>query len=206
MTFLLVPVGTCNDFARKVYTGTWENALKRIDVGDALSHAYDVGVLETEGSNRVFINNAGFGRTPQRPGARRSSPLTDIANFTEKNLSILIDRNPVPKNILAFFGIFFNAPYFNNAMHFDKTIAPDDGALTLCVVPPQAPKKLMWRFLKSKFGGSLRDAATVMLSGKEFSVVSDQDLFPQVDGEPATDSGVRSLKVRLLPHKVRLEQ
>jgi hypothetical protein len=67
-------------------------------------------------------------------------------------------------------------------------------------------KKLMWRFLKSKFGGSLRDAATVMLSGKEFSVVSDQDLFPQVDGEPATDSGVRSLKVRLLPHKVRLEQ
>jgi hypothetical protein len=37
-------------------------------------------------------------------------------------------------------------------------------------------------------------------------VVSDQDLFPQVDGEPATDSGVRSLKVRLLPHKVRLEQ
>ena len=60
------------------------------------------------------------------------------------------------------------------------------------------------KFLKSKFGGSLKGKDTIRIDAEKLRVESDHALFPQVDGERATETPVRSLEFSILPQKLKL--
>jgi len=206
MAVALVPVGTCNDFARKWGLPPWEKWVKQgMTRGGGEPRPIDVGMLSTRRGHRVFINNSGFGRAPRAIG-RRSHPLRDIFSFTEKRLDLdwSLDGARHFETRRALLGIVFNAPYFNGGMYFDKSIEPDDNVLSAFFESPQSAGRLLWKFLQSRFGKSLADKNTFELKGQSFRIESDGDLFPQVDGETAFTGAVRSLEFSLLQDKMSL--
>lgn len=201
----LVPAGTCNDFARHLHLPRWPEAEKLLD-RPGHERLIDVGLLETEGQKRIFMNNAGFGRTPSSIQNKKSNPLRDILNFSTKKMNLDWENGEGRHFEMheALFGIVFNAPYFNCGMHFQKDIEPTDQLLHAFFEPPQSTPGLIWKFLKSRWGKSLQSRSTFELLAKKLTVESDQDLFPQVDGDRVGDEGVRSVKFSILPQALKL--
>ena len=201
----LSPVGTCNDFARKMNFSGWKKWAKAGLRSGGGEKGIDVGMLSSWLGVRTFINNAGFGRAPAALG-RKSSPVRDIFSFTEKRLDLdwTLKETRQFETRSALLGIVFNAPYFNGGMHFDKSVRPDDNVLNAYFEAPQSRWGLLLKFLKSRLGGSLKGRSTFALEMQSLRMESNADLFPQVDGEAAFPSAVRSLEFSLLPSKLRL--
>lgn len=195
----LVPVGTCNDFARKIKIKSWKY------LKSATIKKIDLGVISVLNQKRIFVNNSGFGRSQKRMG-KKSNPLEDIKNFTEKRLHLEWSTTGSKQfeTFRVFLGIIFNAPYFNCKMFFDESISPEDGVLNGFLVPPQSKLKLTGKFIRTRLGGSLNDKNTIRIDGSEISLESDQDLYPQVDGEYVTSRGVRKLSFSVLPKALNL--
>lgn len=207
-TLLLMPTGTANDFARKAGIGPWKRSLSALLDGREKIRLYDVGVVETGSIHRLFINNSGFGRTPEALGRRRARPMKDIGGFTPKQLRLEWRHGAIREfeAFRAYFGIVFNAPFFNKGMHFAKDINPADGVLNAFFVPPAGKMSLMWRLAKSRLGGSLSNRATRRIDAEFLSLESESDLYLQADGEAVSADPVRHVRYSLISSALRLLQ
>lgn len=195
----LIPVGTCNDFARSLDLSSWQSWAGEV-------RSFDMGLAENGSSRRVFINNAGFGRAKTSLAEHRPSPIKDIFSFSEKRIVVEWEDegNRQTEICRALFGIVFNAPYFSKGMHFKKDISPDDGVLNAFFVPNQSRLKLLFRLAQSKMGRSLMTPDTKQFDGQAIRIEADADLFVQVDGEPAFGGSVRHVSFSVLKKAIRI--
>ncbi len=208
----LIPVGTANDLARKLEIGDWRAVADKLDRSKAIIRMLDLGVMHGAGlPERVFVNNAGFGRTARALTKERPSAWRDIGAFTEKNLTLQWSapggnhRTEFRRTeFRAYLGIVFNAPYFNKGMHFATDIEPDDGLLNAYFVPPRGWPSLIFKWLKARLGGGMGDGRMLRVNAAAIDVESDVELYPQADGEPILDHGVRTIHFSIHPSALRM--
>jgi diacylglycerol kinase family enzyme len=206
ITVGFVPVGTGNDFCRRLGWSNWRDIPDTALAGKGEIRSYDLGAVSNGVSERVFLNNAGFGRSREALYRARPSALKDIRAFTEKALRVEWQTGEAHQfeTLHAIMAGFYNGPYFNRGMHMASDIAPDDGLLDAFFVPRTSRPRLIAKLLRSRLGFPLADDKTRRLRGTSFHIESDGDLFPQVDGEPAFNRAVRRLNVKVLPGGLKL--
>lgn len=181
----LVPVGTCNDFFRKARQLQDRNAVE-----------YDLGIIESAEGDRVFLNNAGFGRTPAALRRKKSKPIRDILAFSSKKIQIKTSETSEPPSGKVFLGMICNAPYFSGGLHFSSKPNPTDGYLNVYFEREQNKLNLIYKFIKGKFGFPLQSSTTWSMDVKNISIESDQKMYFQVDGEKMVESGLASVKIK----------
>lgn len=200
VSLLLVPVGTGNDLARTLQLHPWKKTVQRWMSGTIAKTRIDAGLLSGRSGSRIFINNAGFGRSEESTRSKKPHPLKDILAFTPKRLQVEWDTSEAHcvETLRASLGIIFNAPYFNRGLFFDNTVSPSDGTLRAVLIPPARPLSLLWRFIKGRFGFSLSRSSDVWVSGDIIKIQSDENLYPQVDGERAFEKPERTMAFSVL--------
>jgi diacylglycerol kinase (ATP) len=174
----LVPGGTCNDFARALglRPQRMEAAMRLACEGKP--RPVDLGLLNGE----LFINNAGFGRPPQPASVRRVKPLRTLRSLKPTSLKVTWDRGMIE-------GVFYmtmacNAPFFSKGLHFSRNPRIDDGLLDVYLVPRVAKWKLLQRLVLGKLGRPVAFPRVISLRVPFVTVESQEDLWPQADGEP----------------------
>jgi diacylglycerol kinase family enzyme len=199
-----VPAGTGNDFARnlglKARRDDWIRLFK-----SGAPCKFDLGVMTAGPHNRVFLNNAGFGRPPSL-ARKRSRPIQDLLAFTPKTIQIEWGLSGRREYVTtdSFFSIVFNAPFFNKGLFFDRAIDPADGLLDAMVVRPQSKMALLMRLLNGRLGRALASDTDLRLRAEFLNIESTGNLFPQVDGDPAFRSEIRQLNFSILKKAVNL--
>jgi diacylglycerol kinase family enzyme len=200
VSLALVPAGTGNDFSRTMKLWPWVRHYQRIFSDQAAVSRVDLGLLTTKQGRRVFVNNAGFGRTPTAVADAASHPVRDIFSLRPKRLQVEwnMEGARCTETTRALLGIVFNAPYFNRGLYFDNTISPQDGRLQAVFVPPDRPSKILWRFVKGRWGHSLAAPRDFWIEGTKIEVQGEELLYPQVDGERAFERGELRLQFSVL--------
>ncbi len=200
----LVPVGTCNDFARKLRLPSWES-LVRAPL-NAQEHRFDLGVVEHAEGKRIFVNNAGFGRRPDARRDKRPNPVMDIFRLQSQKLQIETrDDSQVSRlNVDGVLAIVCNAPFFGGGLHFSKDVLPDDGRLNGFFLKDQFRLKILWSFFKGRGGSAFENAGLVSVSGPSIRVRASDAMYPQADGEPASMGGVGEIFFKVMPRALTL--
>lgn len=173
----IVPAGTCNDFAR--FLGQRrkrvEDAFRLACSGKATP--FDLALMDKE----YFINNAGFGRRPDPPG-RRKRPLQTLRSFRPLHLKARWDKGAIEG--LFYMGLVCNAPYFSGGLHFSKESNLRDGLLDVYLIPAMSKWKLLPILALGRMGRPVKSKRLISLKVSQISFETDQDIWPQADGEP----------------------
>jgi len=208
MELALVPVGTCNDLARR-----FGLTLKDGSRWDAVSPAgrlirIPLGRMSWKGSpiedsstgDDLFVNNAGFGRP--------SSCL-----IKRKALSVLWRMNPV--NVTArwsfgcltgryFMGLAVLSPYFSGGLCFEPQAPSEDGAFRMYLVPARGKIRLVGCLFRGRMGIPLFDSKVTKITATDLILETDTYFYPQADGEPSPKKPVRWVRFETLPQTVKL--
>jgi diacylglycerol kinase family enzyme len=204
MEVALVPVGTCNDLARRfgLSLDDWRLWESPEPAGRVASLA--VGHLRWEGEKvqgeDVFINNAGFGRA-RESYERKDPPWRTLLGFRPHNVEVRWGKGRLR-------GVYYMAltalgPYFSGGLHFEPDISPEDGRLRVYLVPASGKARLAWRLWRGQRGAPLFDRKITKLTAEEVSISTTNPVWPQVDGE-APPGEVSSMTFRVLPDRLRL--
>jgi len=201
---VLVPAGTCNDFARKIRTPLWDAVTSA--ALNPLERRYDLGLVEHAEGKRVFVNNAGFGRRPDARREKRPSPILDIFRLEAQALQIETrdDEQVSRLNIKGLLAIVCNAPYFGGGLHFSKDVLPDDGRLNGFFLQDQFRLKILWSFFRGRSGHPLENGGLLSVSGTSIRVRTPGALYPQADGESASAGGVGEIFFKLMPRALTM--
>jgi diacylglycerol kinase family enzyme len=202
----LVPVGTCNDLARRLGLTVemhprWESPAPE---GKLLSLA--VGALTTKDAGGktqtdLFMNNAGFGR-PKDSFDRKDPPWRTLAAF-----------RPIPTEARwtagSVTGLYYMAlvclgPYFSGGLHFEAAPTPEDGLLRTYFVPARSKARLAARLIAGRLGLPLADSKITKITADSLRVLTKTPVWPQVDGEPPPENGAVDMEFKVLPRRWRL--
>jgi diacylglycerol kinase family enzyme len=209
MELALVPVGTCNDLARRYGLsrecwGRWEAAvptgrLARLTLGRVAWKASPrVPVFEGED---VFINNAGFGRP--RPSAVKKDPAWRVLlSMKPIGVSGRWDAGRFEGNY--FMALAALAPYFSGGLHFEPDLSPEEGILRLYLVPARNKWRLAARLARGRFGYALFDNKITKITAKKIVLETTIPVWPQGDGEPPLPKPARYVEFEALPQTVKL--
>lgn len=202
----LVPVGTGNDFVRRVFSPRGKPWIDRLKANAIRMDRFDLGLIQGDFGDRIFVNNSGFGRTQTALGRSKPSSLRDIVNFTRKNLQVEWGTEKIRQyeTFHSIFAIVFNGPYFNKGLHFARDISAQDGLLTAYFVTPKPVRRLLMKFSLGRLGTSLASPGDRRVDAEFINVESDEPLFIQADGEPVTPDGVRTIRYSVLPGALNL--
>jgi len=177
----VVPAGTCNDFARFI-------GLRRKRVEEAFrlacsgkARATDLGLMNGE----LFLNNAGFGRRPPKPG-KRTIPLQTLRSFRPLHLRAQWDRGTIEGSF--YMGLICNAPYFSGGLHFSKNVDIHDSLLDVFLLPAMSKWKLLPVLALGRLGRPVRSKRLLTLRTPHLELDTDTDIWPQADGEPPSAS------------------
>lgn len=200
----MIPAGTCNDFARSLN-------LSPHRVADALTLACrgkaseaDLGVFRvgTAKTERIFLNNAGFGRRPVQKAAPRSTARKTLKQFQPTPLRIRWDKGSIEGQF--YFGVFCNAPYFSKGLCFSRNPRLDDGLLDAYLVPVMPRWKLAAALVRGRLGGTIMARGVLALKLSQFTIESDVDIWPQADGEPLPAKAVRQASFGIAAQKAMI--
>lgn len=196
MEMALVPAGTCNDFFRKNYS-THDEGIRQ---------HFDLGVLWTEQGEKIFLNNAGFGRASENIRSKPRHPISDIFQLTKKAIQLnWLDKGVTQTcSLEVLLSVVCNSPYFNCGLHFDASSDPKDSFLDGYFEKSQNKLFLIWKLLRGRSGKAMRNRNTMTIKSQKITVTSLSELFPQVDGEPATVGPVHSLRFESRPKMLSL--
>ena len=189
---MLIPAGTCNDFYRKNFKSE----------GRERSDLYDLGVLEFGSQKRIFLNNAGFGRTPSAIKKKKSHPILDVLSLTNKHITVEWNRQSVSLDVLL--AVVCNSPFFNCGLHFQSIADPQDGKLNAYFEQTHSKIALLWKLMRGHHGQPLMDSHTTIVNSDRIRVSSDTLVYPQVDGELVTSEGIKKMMFTLESKVVRL--
>jgi diacylglycerol kinase family enzyme len=200
----LVPVGTCNDLARRM--GLTADMYERWE-SDELSGkpaSLAIGEMTVKGSGggtSVFINNAGFGR-PKESFDRKDPPLKTLASFRP----IATSAGWVDGELkgLYYMALVCLGPYFSGGLHFEADPSPEDALIRAYLVPARSKARLAARLLAGRLGLPLKDDKVTKITADVLRVKTDATVWPQVDGEPPAAEGARDMEFRVLPERWRL--
>jgi diacylglycerol kinase family enzyme len=201
----LVPVGTCNDLARrqnlsKYFYRRWEapspeGKLASLTLG-RLAWRSAGGAGED-----VFVNNAGFGR-PRSSFEAKHGPFGVLKAFVPLRLSASWPEGKLDG--LYYMLLACSGPYFSGGLHFEKAISPEDGVLRFYFVPATSKTRLALRLLRGRLGFPLFDGKTTKVTASRLSVRAEPAFWPRADGEPPPAEGAVQVDFETLPQKVRL--
>jgi diacylglycerol kinase family enzyme len=204
----LVPVGTCNDLARRLGLARdcwrrWEAEVPQGRLASlALGHARWKATPQSETLGEdIFINNAGFGR-PRASFERGDGPLRVLQSFRPIRLTARWADGEMRG--LYYMALACLSPYFSKGLHFEKNINPEDGVLRTYFVPARSKLRLGFRLLRGRMGYPLFDSKASKISATVLSLETNTPVWPQADGEPPPKRGVRHVEFRVLPERVRL--
>jgi diacylglycerol kinase family enzyme len=190
----LVPGGTCNDFVRaRRFPRRLSGALRLACGGPAVET--DVGELNGE----LFLNNAGFGRRLGSAPRRKLNAFRTLRQFEPVPLRAAWDQGRLAGSF--YMGLVCNSPFFSKGLYFSKDVKIDDGLLDIFLVPKMPKAKLAAKLLLGRLGRPLGGRQFVTLRLKQLVIESERDLWPQVDGEPASAEPVRQLRFNVSPFK-----
>ncbi|MFN0117553.1 MAG: diacylglycerol/lipid kinase family protein [Elusimicrobiota bacterium] len=204
-SFSLVPVGTCNDLSRKVQGLDWQEVADSIEHGKISKTAFDLGLMESGAQKRVFINNAGFGRSKEAIQNKKTNALKDIFSLAEKfiRLECFENKKKIQCQMAFLMGIVFNAPYFSGGLHFSPIIEPTDGILNGYFIQAQSKFQLLKSFIKARYGdGYLTTPHMMNFSFEKMELVSENDLYFQADGEVWSFEPMHEILFSVLPQVV----
>jgi diacylglycerol kinase family enzyme len=137
---------------------------------------------------------------------KTSNPLKDILAFQPKRLSLTWKDHQKTREetIDALLGMICNSPYFSGGLHFSKNVDATDGVLNAYFEKPHARLGLLIKFLQGRWGREMADRNTATIAGSEISVKSSEELYIQVDGEPAFQNAVRDVNFTCKKNAVTL--
>lgn len=202
----LVPVGTCNDLARRLRLTAdlhdqWDAPAPQgrlISLAPGILRWKDAaGTLTTD----FFINNAGFGR-PKDSFDRRDSPWRTLASF--KPISTEARWADGSLTGLYYMALVCLGPYFSGGLHFEAGVSPEEGLLRAYFVPARSKARLAARLLAGRLGMPLADSKITKITAERLQVKTKSPVWPQVDGEAPPPAGTVDMEFSVLPERWRL--
>ncbi len=192
----VVPVGSCNDFARflGLRRKRVEDAFRLACSGKAV--ATDLGVMDKQ----LFVNNAGFGRRPPTPG-KRVKTFHTLRSFRPLHIKAHWDKGMIEGSF--YMGLVCNAPFFSGGLHFSKNVDTHDGLLDVYLMPAIAKWKLLPALALGRLGRPARVKRLLALRVPTFEVETDVDIWPQADGEPPSGA-TRRVSFAVSPEKAMI--
>lgn len=207
MELALVPVGTCNDLARrqnlsKYFYRRWEAPSPEGKLASlALCRMAWKSPAPNSGDEDIFINNAGFGRS-RRSFESKEGPFGVLKAFSPIRLSAEWPEGKLDG--LYYMMLACSGPYFSGGLHFEKTISPEDAMLRFYFVPATSKVRLALRLLRGRLGFQLFDGKTTKVTAVRMAIRSGSFVWPQADGEPPPQDGVTEVAFEILPQRVRV--
>lgn len=179
----IVPVGTCNDFARNLgyrpskivnaLRSSAEGSLRRINIAKV--------------GDRRFINNAGFGK--KNPSLNQKNPIKVIREMSPVRLRAAWEGGSLEGSF--FMMLCANAPYFSGGLHFSRRSDPSDDTLEFYFVrkSPKINLALQLLFGRAKIPLHIphftRNIACVQTP--RLTIRTEEPVSIVADGEPVSE-------------------
>ena len=176
----VIPVGTCNDFARHLgYRKTnIAAAVKTASTRDA----EPIRIARVE--DRAFVNNAGFGK--RNPEEKRKGPIAVIKEMKPVDIRAEWDGGRLEGQFYMM--LCANAPYFSGGLHFSKRSDPSDDLLEFYFVRKTPKIELALRLLFGRARLPLHLPRllgnTVRVQARELKLHTSEPVAIVADGEP----------------------
>lgn len=196
----IVPAGTCNDFARSLGLSARRLPEAFEAACRGTPHKTDLGIMKVGGEQRLFLNNAGFGRRIPVT-QKRTSTLRTLRSFQATQLKIRWEKGQLEGTF--FMMLACNAPYFSKGLYFTTTPRANDEALDIYLVPEMPRWRLMALLLKGKLRRPINNRRVIKLHVQRLEVEADREIFPQMDGEPPV-RGFREVAFAIAQEKVMI--
>ncbi len=205
----LVPVGTCNDLARcfGINKDMWKNWEKPAPEAQLVSLSLARLSLRYSDRNRsfssqdIFINNAGFGR-PRSSYINKDPAWKVLQAFSPLRLTAKWGDGRLQG--LYYMVLACHAPYFSGGLHFEKSISPAEETLRVYFVPARSKSRLAAQLLRGQLGYPLFDSKTTKVTAEKITMDVETPVWPQCDGEPPPEEGVRHMEFDIVPQKFKL--
>jgi diacylglycerol kinase family enzyme len=179
----VVPLGTCNDFARmlRIPSRKISKALGVI----TKNHLKSVSVARV--NNHCFVNNAGFGK--KNPSEKRKSPIAVIREMAPARLRAQWDGGFLEGSF--FMMLCANAPYFSGGLHFSKKSNPSDRLLEFYFVRKMFKINLALRLLFGRAKLPLRmplfSKNIIKVQAERLDIRTQEPVSIVLDGEPVPE-------------------
>lgn len=194
----LVPSGTCNDLARRMNLRFEEWPAWQADEPDGRRASMSLGLLAAAGGTDIFINNAGFGR-PKISFDRKDKPWRTLASFAPIPTAATWEAGSLKG--IYYMGLFCLGPYFSGGLHFEPEHSPERGDIRTYLVPARSKLRLAGRLIAGRFGMPLSDSKITAFSTARCRFTTETPVWPQTDGEPPSDQGLRQMDISVAPEK-----
>ena len=194
----VVPVGTGGDFGRTLgIPRDWKQACQHL-LGDK-TRILDVGEMAYIGQHggeehRYFVNVAGLGfdgevtaRTnisSKRFGGTIpyfTSLVLTLFNYVNKDVELHMDDRQMPGRMNSV--VVANGAWFGGGMFIAPNASPDDGLFDVVMIGDVGKLELLQTMPRVYNGTHLTHPKVKVARAREVSVVSQQEMFLQADGE-----------------------
>jgi len=216
-TFLVVPAGTGNDFARTIgHTSHFAHSLiQKIsankEVIELATRAIDVGILESGQQKKFFVQivSTGFdSKVNQRANAfkRLRGKIKYVAAvvlelFHSRSYPFSIDIDGVTTAVEAMLVCIANGSSYGGGMKIVPHAKNDDQQLEVMYVAKVSPIRLLFVFPRVFFGAHVNHPRVHFLTGKQITLTAPTIAFG--DGEPMGELPVTAY---LSDQKLRIVQ
>lgn len=212
----VVPVGTGGDFVRTLdIPRTWEQACAHL-LGDKV-RILDVGEMAFIGASgeehRYFVNVAGLGfdgevTARSNISSKRfggtipyfTSLVLTLFNYVNKDVELHMDDHDMPGRMNSV--VVANGAWFGGGMFIAPNASPDDGMFDVVMIGDVGKLELLQTMPRVYNGTHLTHPKVKVVRAREVSVVSQQEMFLQADGESLGRAPVR---FSLREHALRLK-
>lgn len=180
-SFMILPFGTCNDFAKTAGFRTLRFRKRKVAAAlRSLTKNTFREVRIVRVNHHYFINNAGFGR--RNPAGKRKSLIADLAAMQAVQTKIQWDASDMDGSFLMM--LCANAPYFSSGLHFSKDCDASDDMLDFFFVKNVNKIGLLTKLFLGKRGFPLsRSKTTVQIRTSQLSLKTDSPVWIMADGE-----------------------
>jgi diacylglycerol kinase (ATP) len=193
----VIPLGTGADFVRTLgIPRDWEQACQHLL--DDKTRVFDVGEMAYVGQHgeehRYFVNVAGLGfdgevtaRTnvsSKRLGGTIpyfTSLVLTLFNYVNKDVELHMDDREMPGRMNSV--VVANGAWFGGGMFIAPNASPDDGMFDVVMIGDVGKLELLQTMPRVYNGTHLTHPKVRVARAREVSVVSQQEMFLQADGE-----------------------
>ncbi len=183
-TLGLLPLGTCNDFAKILGFRKGRTLRRNLQIAGDIIHKHHVREMAVAKVNEhYFINNAGFGR--RHPTQKKRGLLGTLRALKPVPASLRWGNHRHDDSFLMLLAV--NAPYFSNGLHFSNDSDPSDGYLEFFGVKSISKFRLLTKLLLGVRGFAMmrrhHDTAVWKSKASEMILRSDLPVWIMADGE-----------------------